>query len=99
MRVVYRPRALTDIEGIALYTRVEWGHAQAVLYVTMLRETCERVLVLPDMRRFARPVAERPGVFRWRAERHVVYFQVDDEADALDVVRILHDRQLPKRHL
>lgn len=98
MIVRYRPLAESDIEGIAVYTHAEWGLAQAILYVTQLRDSCERQLVIPDVRRFARPVAGRPGVFRWRVERHVVYFQVDDD-DGLEIVRILHERMAPELHL
>jgi len=97
MKVRYRPLAESDIESIAVYTRTEWGLAQAILYVTQLRDSCERQLVLPEIRRFARPVAGRPGVFRWRVERHVVYFRID--ADGLEVVRILHERMAPELHL
>jgi toxin ParE1/3/4 len=95
VKVRYRPRAEADLEGIAVYTRQEWGHAQAVLYVTQLRETCERVL--PEHYRLARPLLERPDVLRWRCERHVIYFMRD--AEGLDVVRILHERMLPGLHL
>jgi toxin ParE1/3/4 len=91
-----RPRAEADLDGIALYTRKEWGHAQAVLYVTQLRETCERVL--PEQHRFARPLVERPEFLRWRCEKHVIYFQRAADG-GLDVVRILHERMLPELHL
>lgn len=95
MRVLLRPRAEDDLDGIALYTRREWGHAQAVQYIGQLRATCEHVL--PECHRLARPLGERPDVLRWRCERHVIYFQ--RVHDGLEVMRILHERMVPGLHL
>lgn len=63
--------------------------------MALLRETCEDIL--PRKHRFARAVPKRSGLLRWRCERHVIYFR--KVADGLEIVRIVHDRMLPSKHL
>lgn len=94
-RVFYTTAAERDLEGIAAYTLEVWGAAQRERYLEMLERTCERII--PEHRRFGREVAERPGIFRWRAESHVIFFR--DVEGGLEIVRILHERMLASRHL
>ncbi|MBX3269555.1 MAG: type II toxin-antitoxin system RelE/ParE family toxin [Sandaracinaceae bacterium] len=94
-RVFYTRAAARDLEGIAAYTRHVWGPEQCERYLDVLEQTCEQIL--PEHRHLARDVPERPGIFRWRAESHVVFFR-DVDGD-LEIVRILHARMLPSRHL
>jgi toxin ParE1/3/4 len=92
--VRYTVEAENDLFEIGVYTWTEWGEKQYVEYIALLRETCEDII--PNKVRFARPVPTRPGLLRWRCERHVIYFrQVDDD---FEIVRILHDRMLPSKY-
>lgn len=68
---------------------------QYVKYVALLRETCEDII--PRKHRFARSVPDYPELLRWRCERHVIYFR--KVAAGFEIVRILHDRMLPSKHL
>lgn len=95
MKVAYTREAEQDLVEIGLYTWTEWGEDQYVKYMALARETCEDIL--PRKHRFARAVPLRPGLLRWRCERHVIYFRRSD--DELEIVRVLHERMLPKRHL
>lgn len=95
MKVAYTREAEQDLVEIGLYTWTEWGEDQYVKYMALLRETCEDIL--PRKHRFARAVPLRPGLLRWRCERHAIYFRRSD--DELEIVRVLHERMLPKRHL
>jgi toxin ParE1/3/4 len=93
--VHYTEEAEKDLFEIGVYTWTEWGEEQFVKYMALLRETCEDII--PRKHHFARSVPKRPGLLRWRCERHVIYFRkVDDE---LEIIRILHDRMLPRMHL
>lgn len=93
--VHYTIAAEHDLDSIASYTLEMWGAAQRDADLTVLQETCERIV--PEHRHLARAVPERPGLLRWRVESHVIYFrQVDD---GIEIVRILHERMLPSRHL
>lgn len=93
--VHYTEEAENDLFEIGVYTWSEWGEDQYVKYVALVRETCEDII--PRKHRFARSVAKRPGLLRWRCERHVIYFRKVE--DGSEIIRILHDRKLPSKHL
>lgn len=93
--VHYTEEAENDLFEIGVYTWSEWGEAQCLKYMALLRETCEDIL--PRKHHLARPVSQRPGLLRWRCERHVIYFRKVD--GGLEIVRVLHDRMLPSKHL
>jgi toxin ParE1/3/4 len=93
--VHYTEEAENDLFEIGVYTWAEWGEEQFVKYIALLRETCEDII--PRKHRFARSVPKRPGLLRWRCERHVIYFR--KVAGGFEIVRILHDRMLPSMHL
>ncbi|MEY4578696.1 MAG: ParE toxin of type toxin-antitoxin system, parDE [Pseudomonadota bacterium] len=93
--VLYNDDAITDLIEIGIYTEIEWGGAQWELYRALLIETCEQII--PRELNFARAVPERPGLLRWRCEQHQIYFRVDERS--VEILRILHERMLPARHL
>lgn len=93
--VHYTEEAENDLFEIGAYTWTEWGEEQYVRYTALLRETCEDII--PRKYRFARSVPNRSKLFQWRCERHVIYFRKVE--DGLEIVRILHDRMLPSKHL
>jgi toxin ParE1/3/4 len=93
--VHYTEEAEDDLFEIGVYTWTEWGEEQFNEYLSLLRETCEDII--PRQHRFARPVPKRPELWRWRCERHVIYFRKMD--DDFEIVRVLHERMLPSKHL
>ena len=94
MKIAYTEAAEHDLVAIALYTEKVWGAAQCDVYIDMLEETIQQMLPRAT---YLREVPERPGLFRYHADRHYIYFT--RTPDQLTVVRILHDSTLPKRHL
>jgi toxin ParE1/3/4 len=95
LAVHYTNAAARDVEAIARYTEEQWGEEQRDLYLALLERTCERII--PENVKLARQVPQRPQLRRWRCERHLIYFRMVD--DGLEIVRILHERQLPLKHL
>jgi toxin ParE1/3/4 len=93
--VHYSQEAEHDLVEIGAYTWAEWGESQFDKYMELLRETCEDII--PRKHRLARSVPSRPQLLRWRCERHVIYFRPVD--DGIEIVRILHHRMLPSKHL
>ncbi|MBX3247387.1 MAG: type II toxin-antitoxin system RelE/ParE family toxin [Myxococcales bacterium] len=94
-RVHYTRAAERDLHGIARYTQETWGVEQRETYLALLEETCEQIL--PTRVRFAREVPHRPGLRRWRVESHDVYFR--EVEGGIEIVRILHVRMFPSRHI
>lgn len=95
IRVHYTKSAERDLQGIRRYTDEVWGAEQSDVYLSLLEETCEHIL--PTRARFGRLVPNRPNLMRWRVESHDIYFREVD--DGIEIVRILHVRMLPTRHL
>jgi toxin ParE1/3/4 len=93
--VHYTTAAEADIEAIAEYTLRVWGEEQREFYLALLEECCEGII--PTRLHFARPVPHYPTLRSWRVEHHVVYFRRSQ--DGIEIVRILHERQVPARHL
>jgi len=93
--VHYTKEAERDLDRIATYTLEMWVEAQRDAYLTLLEETCERIL--PNHLHLAREVAEVPGMLRWRVESHMVYLR--EVADGIEIVRILHARMVSTPHL
>jgi toxin ParE1/3/4 len=94
---VYRftRRAEADFLDIGEYSRRTWGDEQCARYLGQLEDCCQR---LADHRTLGRPCDKLgPGVRRGEQGRHVVFYR--REGDDILVLRILHERMLPKRHL
>lgn len=94
MKVRYTEEAERDLSEVGWYTLTGWGEEQYVAYMSMLEECCERVL--PGIKH-AQAVPQRPGLFRYRCARHVVYFR--RARSGITITRILHECMLPSRHL
>jgi len=88
------PLAEADLEDIWLYTSAHWSKAQADTYHNSFVAAFEG---LAAGAKRGRPVDVLPGVQKYLCGAHVIYFL--DEAVHLDVIRILHQRQDPERHL
>ncbi len=93
--VHYTREAERDLERIAAYTDERWGAAQRDAYLDLLEDACETIV--PSRVHLAREDPSFPGILRWRVERHVVYFR--RIRGGIEVIRILHARMLPSRHL
>jgi len=95
MAKLYRlsPLAEADLEDIWIYTARHWSKAQADNYNSLVAafeglaagtKQGRQANVLPDFQKYL-------------CGSHVIYFL--NGADHLDVIRILHQRQDPERHL
>jgi toxin ParE1/3/4 len=93
--LVFSSRARADLLEIAQYSEQRWGRRQAVKYVEEIRTCCLRLTEDPILGRPFGP--ERPDIFRKEQGSHVVFFRRD--STRMRVIRILHKRMVPKRHL
>jgi toxin ParE1/3/4 len=94
-RLRFTARAESDLDSIAAHTETEWGTDQAHRYLSELEACCRQ---LAEDRTSGRRHRALPRYWRIEQGRHVVFFRRDQRGDVL-VVRILHDRMLPKLHL
>jgi toxin ParE1/3/4 len=87
--------AARDIDRIADYSRRRWGVRVAIRYVTGLWRAIDRVRRIPSIGSDYGEIIE--GVRRYRFRSHTIYYVVME--DSVRVVRILHVRMSPERHL
>lgn len=89
------PLAQEDLEDIWRYSATTWSVAQANTYIDQL---ADHFRALADNPNLAAPCDHiRTGYRYMHAKRHVIYLR--QTSTGIDIVRILHDRMLPRNHL
>lgn len=89
------PAAQRDLSSIWDYPEERGSTRQAETYVLKMRAAIERIA---DDRRRGRTCEEiRPSCRRYGIGSHVLFYM--ESADGVDVIRILHQRTDPTRHL
>ena len=90
--IVWRPRAVTDIDGILSYLALEYGSPQAAQSCgASIMHAIERVAELPESgRAFVDDDLKRP-YRRVLAKRYWIYYSYDETT--LTVWRIFHTSQ------
>ncbi|QOD43544.1 type II toxin-antitoxin system RelE/ParE family toxin [Clavibacter zhangzhiyongii] len=89
------PAATKDLSEIWDYTEERWDADQAESYVREIGAAIERVA--EDSLRGRDCGDIRPGYRRYGIGSHTVYYV--DRPDTINVIRILHQRMDPSRHL
>jgi toxin ParE1/3/4 len=90
-----RRAAEEDLLDIATYTVERWGEDQAREYIGQLDRPFRELAANPEHGKPANDV--RPGYLRQHLGRHMIYYR--RMGGGIEIVRILHDRMSPKRHL
>lgn len=92
--LAFSPMAQADLGGIWDYSAARWGPDQADSYTDALRDACQ---ALAGGERQGRAVDVRAGYLKYAVGTHMVYFH--EQADRLEIIRILHQRQDVTRNL
>lgn len=87
--------AKLDLEEIGAYTAREWGARQKSKYLGRIRDTLMALRDHPETGASRDDLAE--GLRACAIEKHIVFYR--DTKTALVVVRVLHQRMDPARHL
>ncbi len=94
-RYILSPLARADLDQIWEYTAQHWDDDQAETYLRMIQAGIEAVTINPKL---GRPFdAVRAGYRRHRAGAHLILYR--ETPDAIDIVRILHERMDIGAHL
>ncbi|MGB9145297.1 MAG: type II toxin-antitoxin system RelE/ParE family toxin [Acidobacteriaceae bacterium] len=86
--------ALSDLRSIGESSVRNWSPGQAETYLTDIGRILTLLSANPMPGRSCEKI--RKGYRRMEHGRYVIFYLVRD--DGIDVIRILHDRMLPKRH-
>jgi len=83
-----------DLKAIARYTAQKWGLKQRIQYLAEIK-TCFKMLA--DQPEIGIVHIASPGFRNFHHRSHVVYYTL--HTDHILIVRVLHERQDPSRHL
>lgn len=89
------PAAQRDLSEIWDFTEERWDAGQAEKYIAEIRAAIERVAADPNRGRACDEI--RQGYRRYGIGSHLLFFVETD--DSVDIVRVLHQRMDPTRHL
>jgi toxin ParE1/3/4 len=89
------PAAQRDLSSIWDYTAQRWDVRQAEKYILEVRTAMERIAADPDRGRACEEI--RAGYRRYGIGSHVLFYL--ERSEGVDIVRILHQRMDPMRHL
>lgn len=95
LRLRFAAAAASDVQRIANYSRRRWGARVAARYLTGLSAAVVLIQRAPSIGSNYGEILE--GIRRYRFRSHTIYYLV--LPDSLRIVRILHVRMSPKRHL
>lgn len=95
MRVVISPAAEADLTDIYDYSTVMWGETHAAVYLDTLVTRLKWLAVNRPLWQARDDV--RPGLCVRTEGTHLIIFR--DGVDPLQIVRVLHQRTDPVRHL
>ncbi len=95
MNLVFSPVARDDLKKIYQYGRLNWGEAHASNYIDRLKTQLWGLTEHPRMG------IERDELLTAlrsiTAESHVVFYRISNHQ--IEIVRVLHFRQDPQRHI
>lgn len=89
------PAAQRDLSSIWDFTEERWDLRQAKAYLSEIRAAIERIAEDPQRGRACSEIRE--GYRRYAIGSHLIFFI--ERPGGVDVIRILHQRMDPTRHL
>ena len=90
MKYKLSKEALRDLEGIWHYTVGTWSREQADRYYDLLVDEIEYVAENPRSGKDYSHV--RKGYLRTNVKSHCIFYKINAEESAIEIIRILHQR-------
>jgi len=94
-QLVISPAARDDLRGIYQFGLRNWGENQSSRYLENLKERFWSLTKLPHIG-VERPEL-LPAIRSFPVKSHVIFYQV--RSGQIEIIRVLHDRQDPNRHI
>ncbi|MCF6251223.1 MAG: type II toxin-antitoxin system RelE/ParE family toxin [Methylococcaceae bacterium] len=87
--------AKTDLKRIAAYTLQEWGVVQKKVYLDLIKKSFNTLSTVGNIGKKRDDIEH--NLYAYCIKKHTVYFRETDHEFV--VIRILHSRMDPQRHL
>lgn len=95
IKIIKSPLAEDDLLDIWQYSYDKWGVDKAAEYLMQLNTGMQGLTSNPMLGK-SRDVVRR-GYRSIQINRHVIYFR--RQGNTIDIVRVLHERMMPAKHL
>ena len=98
--MIYRlsVQAETDLADIWVYSAEQWNLEQADQYIDALLSRFDWLCDNPQLWRPRPDITE--GLYSYPQQSHVIYFRAQgDPRGLIEIVRVLHGRMEPARHV
>ena len=90
MKFEISQEAILDLEKIWRYTFENWSHEQADRYFNLIMDEIEYLAKNPKSGTDYSKV--RKGYFRSRIKSHFIFYKINWENEAIEIIRILHQQ-------
>lgn len=90
MRLRVSQAAAVDLEGIWSYTVEHWSVEQADAYVNGILDALDDIVRAPAIGKDFGHVRE--GYFGLKVVAHIVFYRLDSNTKAVEIIRVLHGR-------
>lgn len=88
--------AKSDLKEIYFYSYNKWGDGKAVEYLMQIDAGLQELISYPRLGKSRDSI--RKGYRSIQVNHHVIYYRVEEEND-INIIRVLHERMLPDKHL
>ncbi len=88
--------AKNDLKEIYLYSYNKWGDGKAVEYLMQIDAGLQELISYPQLGNSRDSI--RKGYRSIQINHHVIYYRAEEEND-INIIRVLHERMLPDKHL
>lgn len=95
MKLLIRPEARKDLQDIRAHTRKNFGRAQADRYEQAFATAFRTLLRYPEIGYSVDDI--HLGYRCYQIQSHSIFYRLDN--DELIIVAVLHQNQLPTRHI
>ena len=95
-KVIFRQKAIDDLNDIWDYTFEQWSENQADKYYGTLKSVCKEIGTNPELGREYTEI--KSNLLGFNSGKHIIFYHVISEEE-IEVVRILHERMDLKNRL
>jgi toxin ParE1/3/4 len=94
LKITKRPLAKDDLKDIWRYTYREWGEKQADKYIIELGKGINQLIDNPEI---GTTCSYEIKYHQYAINHHIIFYRIN--STEIIIVRVLHERMDPKKHL
>ena len=95
-KVIFRQKAIDDLNNIWNYTFEKWSEKQADKYYAILKMACNEIGENPKIGKKYDGIKD--NLFGFKSGKHIIFYQQISN-DKVEIIRILHERMDMKNRI